>query len=116
MILRIVLGLILVIFGANKFGQFMPQPELSGDAAEFMGTLGKAGYFQILGILEIGIGLLLLVNKWVPFALVVLASLAVNFLIFHLNYDIAGIGGAALVSILTIVLIYSNWHKYKSLF
>lgn len=116
MILRIVLGLILVIFGANKFGQFMPQPAFAGEAAEFMGALGKAGYFQILGILEIAIGLLLIVNKWVPFALVVLAPIVVNILIFHFNYDLAGIGAGALVSVLTTLLIYSNWHKYKSLF
>jgi len=116
MVLRIILGLILLIFGANKFGHFMPQPELTGDAGAFMGALGGAGYFTILGILEIVIGLLLVINKWVPFALILLAPLAVNFLIFHLTYDTAGIGPAAIVSLITIVLLYVNKDKYKALF
>ena len=116
MALRIILGLVLIIFGANKFGHFMPSPELTGDAATFMGALGGAGYFTILGVLEILIGLLLVLNKWVPFALVLLAPLVVNFLIFHLKYNIEGIGPSALVSLLTIVLFYANWDKFKTLF
>ncbi|HFC30363.1 MAG TPA: DoxX protein [Oceanospirillales bacterium] len=116
MVLRIILGLILVIFGANKFGHFMPSPELTGDAATFMGSLAGAGYFTILGVLEIFIGLLLILNKWVPFALVLLAPLVVNFLIFHLTYDMGGILPASIVTILSIVLIYANWNKFKTLF
>jgi len=116
MALRIILGLILIIFGANKFGHFMPSPELTGDAANFMGALGGAGYFTILGVLEILIGLLLVINKWVPFALILLAPLAVNFLIFHLKYNMEGIGPAAIVSLLTVVLLYANKDNYKSLF
>lgn len=116
MILRVILGLVLIIFGANKFGNFMPMPEMSGDAAEFMGVLGKAGYFEILGVLEIIIGLFLIFNKWVGLALVVLAPLAFNMLLYHFNYDMGGIGGAALVSILTIALFYGNWGRFKTLF
>lgn len=116
MALRIILGLILIIFGANKFGHFMPSPELTGDAATFMGAIAGAGYFTILGVLEIIIGLLLVLNKWVPFALILLAPLVVNFLIFHLNYNMEGIGPAALVTLLTVVLFYANKNKYKELF
>ncbi len=116
MALRIILGLILIIFGANKFGHFMPSPELTGDAANFMGALFGAGYFTILGILEIVIGLLLVINKWVPFTLVLLAPLVVNFLIFHLTYNIEGIGPAAIVSLLAIILLYSYKDKFKALF
>jgi len=116
MALRIILGLVLIIFGANKFGHFMPSPELTGDAATFMGALFGAGYFTILGVLEIVIGLLLILNKWVPFALVLLAPLVVNFLIFHLKYNMEGIGPAAIVSLLTIVLLYANKDKFKTLF
>ena len=116
MILRLVLGLILLVFGLNKFLHFLPMPPMEGDAAEFMGALGKAGYFPILGILEIGIGLLLVMNKWIGLALVALAPIVVNFLIYHFAHDIAGTGPAAIVAILTIVLIYANWGRFKTLF
>jgi len=111
------LGLILIVFGANKFLNFMPTPELTGGAADFMGALGNTGYmFPLIGALEVITGLLLIFNKWVPFALVVIAPLAVNMLLYHLKFDLAGIGGAAVVSLLTVVLIYFNWNHYKSLF
>ena len=116
MVLSLLLGLVLLVFGLNKFFHFMPMPPMEGEAAEFMGALGKAGYFPILGVLEVFIGLLLVTKKWTGFALVLLAPLAVNMLIFHLKYDIAGIGAAALVSILTIALFYANWGRFKSLF
>ncbi len=114
-ILRIVLGLIFVVFGANKFAGFLPEPELAGEAAEFMGALFKAGYFPILGVLEVFAGILLLTNKWVGFALVIASALVVNFLIFHIAHDIAGLPPAVLVTALTIALIYGNWGRFKSL-
>lgn len=115
--LRIVLGLILIVFGANKFLNFMPMPELTGGAADFMAALGKTGYmFPTIGAIEVVAGLFLIFNKWVPFALVLIAPLAVNMLLYHITFDLAGIGGAAVVSLLTIILIYFNWNHFKSLF
>ncbi len=115
MILRIILAIVLIVFGLNKFAHFLPDPEVTGEAAEFLGALGKAGYFPILGVLEILAGFLLLTNKWVGFALVLTSALAANFLIFHVKYDLAGSGPAALVTLLTIALIYGNWGRFRSL-
>jgi len=117
MALRIVLGLILIIFGANKFIGFMPSPELPEAAGNFMGALASTGYmFPLIGAVEVIVGLLLVLNKWVPFALILLAPVAVNMLLFHLKLAPGGTGPAALVTILNIMLIYANWDKYKSLF
>ncbi len=117
LILRIVLGLILVIFGANKFAHFMPMPPMEGNAATFMNGLGVSGYmFPLLGMLEILIGILLITKKAVPFALILLAPLAVNMILFHLSMAPSGIGPAAIVFILNAVLIYFHWDKYKALF
>lgn len=117
MILKIVLGLILIIFGANKFFNFIPMPPMEGNAATFMGGLGASGYmFPLLGILQIGIGILLILNKAVPFALILLAPLAVNMVLFHVAMAPAGIAAAALVFILNAYLMYSNWDKFKGLF
>jgi len=117
LILRIVLGILLIIFGANKFLNFMPMPPMEGDAATFMGGLAVSGYmFPLLGILEILIGILLILNKAVPFALILLAPLAVNMVLFHAAMAPAGIGAAALVFILNAYLMYANWDKFKGLF
>ena len=117
LVLRILLGIILVIFGANKFFNFMPMPPMQGDASTFMGGLGVSGYmFPLLGVMEILIGLMLLLKKWVAFALILLAPLAVNMVLFHLAMDPGGIAAAALVFLFNAVLIYANWDKYKGLF
>ena len=117
MVLRILLGLLLIVFGANKFLGFMPAMEMPAPAGNFMGALMESGYFfKFLGATEIIVGLLLLVKKWVPFALVVLAPISVNIIFFHLFLAPAQIMPAVVVALLNIILIYANWDKYKPLF
>jgi uncharacterized membrane protein YphA (DoxX/SURF4 family) len=117
MVLRLLLGLILLVFGANKFFQFMPMPPMEGPPADFMGALGNTGYmFPLIAVTEIVAGILLLFNKWKGLALIFASILSVNIILFHLALDPSGIGLAALVAILTTVLVYSNWKKFKTLF
>ncbi|RAR46404.1 DoxX family membrane protein [Flavobacterium lacus] len=116
-LMRILLGAILVVFGLNKFLSFIPAPELPENAANFINSLASTGYvLQVVGVIEILIGLLLLLNKWVAFALVVLVPISVNILLFHLFLDIPGISGALLVAIFNGILMYKLWPKYKPLF
>ena len=115
--MRILLGAILVVFGLNKFLNFIPAPELPENAADFINSLASTGYvLQVVGVIEILIGLLLLLNKWVAFALVVLVPISVNILLFHLFLYIPGISGALLVAIFNGILMYKLWPKYKPLF
>ncbi|WP_117881398.1 DoxX family membrane protein [Aureibaculum luteum] len=118
LVLRILLGLILVIFGANKFYPFMPAPtEMSEGAMSFMGALGKSGYmFPLIGGVEVIVGLLLLLKKWVPFALILLAPVAVNMVLFHLVLEPGSIAPALAVFVINAILIYANWDKFKTLF
>ena len=117
MALRIILGLILIVFGANKFIGFMPSPELPEAAGNFMGALASTGYmFPLIGAVEVIVGILLILNKWVPFAVVLLAPVAVNMVLFHLKLAPVGIVPAALVAIINGFLIYVNWDKFKALF
>lgn len=116
-IVRILLGIILILFGANKFIRFIPLPELPEQANNFMTSLGQTGYIlKIVGVLEIIIGSLLLMKKWVAFALNLLAPISINILLFHVFLDLKGIGGALLVAVLNGILIYKYWTHYKTLF
>jgi hypothetical protein len=81
---RIVLGLIFVVFGLNGFLQFLPPPPLEGSAAAFMGALAATGYmFPLIKGTEVVAGALLLGNRYVPLALVLLAPVVVNIVLFH---------------------------------
>ena len=117
MVLRLLLGLILIVFGTNKFFQFIPSPPMEGPPADFMGALFVTGYmFPMIAITEIIAGLLLLINKWTGLALILTATISLNIVLFHLVLAPAGIAAAALVAVLNVVLIYANWKKFKSLF
>lgn len=112
MVVRILLGLILLVFGLNKFLQFMPMPETTPEAGALMGAFMAVGYmFPLIAITEIVVGALLLINKVKPLALVMLVPLVVNILLFHIFLDPAGIGAGALVAILHIALIVMNKEK-----
>lgn len=114
---RIFLGIVLLVFGANKFFKFIPLPELPEQAANFMTSLGETGYvLKAVGVLEIGIGILLLLKKWVAFALTLLAPISINIVLFHLFLDVAGSAGALLVFVLNAILIYKYWKNFKTLF
>lgn len=123
-IIRFLLGLILIVFGANKLVMiinetgFMPQPALPAEASSFMTSLGATGYIlPLVGALEVYIGILLILKKWVPFALILLAPISVNILLFHFFLDLSGgMIGAVLVAILNGILIYKHWPQFKPLF
>lgn len=116
-IVKIALGILLLIFGANKFLHFIPLPPMVGPAGDFMNSLGATGYvLPIVGLLEIFVGAMLLLKKWVPFVLILLAPISINIVLFHLFLDIPGVGAALLVAVLNGVLIYKNWSSFKPLF
>ena len=116
-IVRIVLALSLIVFGANKLFHFIPLEAPTGAAGDFMNSLGATGYiFPVIGVLEIIIGIQLLVKKWVAFALILLAPITINILLFHLFLDIPGLSIAFMVVIFNGILIYKHWQQYKPLF
>ena len=116
-ILKIVLGLVLLVFGINKFFNFIPMPELPAQATDFMASLGATGYvLPVVGTLEAIVGLLLIFNKWVPFALLLLAPISANILLFHLFLDLPGIAIALVIAVLNAILIVKYWKSYSPLF
>ncbi|WP_447635303.1 DoxX protein [Flavobacterium microcysteis] len=118
-LVRVLLGLVLLVFGLNKFYPlpFLPTPQLPEQAADFMGSLAATGYvLPIIGILEIFIALLLFTKNWIAFALILLVPISLNILLFHLFLDIPSIGGAILVAVLNGILIYKHWPQYRPLF
>lgn len=116
-ILRLLLGVSLLIFGINKFIGFIPMFEMPVAAANFMESLETTGYvLYVVAVLEIIIGFLLLLNKWVPFSLVLLAPISVNILLFHIFLDVSDIFVAIVIASLNAILIYKYWKSYRPLF
>lgn len=81
---RFTLGAIFFVFGLNGFIGFLPAPPLEGPAATFIGGLAASGYmFPWIKGTEVLVGLSLLTNRFVPLALVILAPISLNILLFH---------------------------------
>lgn len=101
LIARIILGLIYFVFGLNGFLQFMPMPELTEEGAALMGALAATGYFfPVLELVEVVSGALLLLGRFVPLALVLLAPVSVQIFLFHTSIEPAGLAMAILILLL----------------
>lgn len=75
----------LFVFGAIMFF-FVPykQPALAGDLKTFMEGLTASGYLlKLIKGTELVCGLALLVNRFVPLALVILCPIIINILFVH---------------------------------
>jgi len=80
-IARYLMGLIFVVFGLNKFFNFIPSgPMPTGLAGEFMNVFITTKYAMLVGSFEVVGGLFLLANRFVPLALAFLAPVIVNIL------------------------------------
>jgi uncharacterized membrane protein YphA (DoxX/SURF4 family) len=85
-VVRILMGLPLVAFGLNAFLNFIPQPEtpMPEGAMAFAGALMNTGYMmQLIGVTQLIVGLFLVLNRFVPLALVLFAPFMVNSVAFH---------------------------------
>jgi putative oxidoreductase len=105
LIARLLLGLIFLVFGLNGFLHFIPMPPPKGLAAQqFGGAIFASHYWVVVfGIQVIG-GVLLLVNRFVPLALVLLGPVIVNIFFFHMLMAPEGIPLAIVVVVLWVIL------------
>ena len=83
---RYLLGTTFFVFGLNGFLNFIPPPAegIPAAAAAFGGALAQTGYmFPLIKGTEVLAGALLLANRWVSLALLLLAPIVVNIIAFH---------------------------------
>lgn len=125
-VLRIGLGLMLLIFGLNKFIWFLQDFDFTGyleaqylfDALRYSWSenTGNGYIMRLVGLTEVVVSLLLIIKKWVPFALVMLVPVSINIVLFHAFLNIPNIGLAIAVALINGYLMYRNWGAYKTLF
>ncbi|HEY3742238.1 MAG TPA: hypothetical protein VGL53_20445 [Bryobacteraceae bacterium] len=104
-IARYLLGIIFTLFGLNGFLHFIPQtPPDSPLAVQYLTVLTESHYMVLPFLIQLIGGLLLLANRYVPLALVLLAPILVNILLFHSLMDPPHIGPGLLATILWFVV------------
>jgi uncharacterized membrane protein YphA (DoxX/SURF4 family) len=117
LIARLLLGLIFVVIGLNGFLNFLNMgPMPTGLAGQFIGALFQSHYFFVVAALQIFGGALLLVNRFVPLALILLGPVIVNILLYHLLLNPVGIGLAIAVTVLWFIVFYGHRQYFSSIF
>ena len=106
-IARFLLGFIFLVFALNGFLHFIPASLPSGTAGQFVGALFVSHYLVVVFLLQLVAAVLLLINRYVPLALTLLAPIIVNILLFHLLMALNGLPLALVVTVLWIVVYLS---------
>jgi uncharacterized membrane protein YphA (DoxX/SURF4 family) len=115
-IARILLGLIFVLFGSNGFLHFLPMPPLpQGVTGEYLHAFFASGYVYVISGFQLAGGLLLLIGRFVPLGLTILAAIIVNIWAFHLLMAPEGLPPAVVVTILELFLVWSYRDRFAGI-
>lgn len=113
--IRIIFGFILLVFGIIEVFKLSTM-HFSGHAQVLMDALVGAEYFfPIIGGIEIISGVSLIMNRFVPLALLLMMPISINFLLFHLFLDATSIPPAIVIFVLNGYLLFAHAKYYKSL-
>ena len=115
-IARYLMGVIFLVFGLNGFLHFIPLPPPSGVAGQFMGALYVSHFLWVIFAFQVIPGVLLLVNRYVPLALAVLAPVIVNILCFHALMAPSGLPLAIVVAVLWVLTFVDVRSAFAGLF
>ncbi|WP_370949321.1 hypothetical protein AB5J62_17735 [Amycolatopsis sp. cg5] len=113
---RVLMGLVFTVFGLNGFLMFMPG-DASGmpeGALKFSIALFETGYMnQLVSGIQLLVGVLLLVNRFVPLALTLLAPIVVGIFAFHLFLAPSGLLIAGAVAAGEIYLAWAHRDAFR---
>jgi uncharacterized membrane protein YphA (DoxX/SURF4 family) len=117
-IARTLFGLAFFVFGLDGFLHFLPQPTTPPPegAMAFAIALMKSGYmFPLIKGTELAAGALLLCNRFVPLALVLLAPVLINIVAFHAFLAPEGLAIAVTLLAIELALVWAYRAAYRPL-
>jgi uncharacterized membrane protein YphA (DoxX/SURF4 family) len=113
-LVRILMGLMFLFFGLNGFFNFMPAPkEMPQDMMAVLGGLMKGGYMTVVSATEVIAGVLLLLNRFVPLALALIAPIVVGIITFHVAIAPATIGPGIVVLAMELYLAWAYRNAFR---
>jgi uncharacterized membrane protein YphA (DoxX/SURF4 family) len=114
-IVRILMGLMFLVFGLNGFLHFIPEPKggMPEKAMAFAGALMNTGYMMpLVSGTQLLVGVLLLLNRFVPLALALIAPILVGIVTFHIFLAPSSIAPGI---VLLVMELYLAW-AYRNAF
>ncbi|CAM4095002.1 DoxX family membrane protein [Gillisia hiemivivida] len=113
--IRIFFGVFLLFFGLDHFFNYIPFPEMAPEANEYFGNLLSTGAMQLVGVVEILAGLAFIFNKFGGLMALILMSVSINAVLFHISLDPEKIWGALVLLALNITMVYFYRNQYREL-
>ena len=114
-IVRVLLGLMFVVFGLNAIHPFLKMGEMpQGLAGDFMKALFVRNYFKAIGVFQV-IGGLCLFLGFVPLGLLFIGPILVNILLFHIFLQPQGIANGIIASILALFLFWAYRRSFAGI-
>ena len=116
---RVLLGLMFFVFGLNGFLNFIPTPppeSMPAGLVAFSEAMMKTGYLlKLVKGTEVLVGALLLLNRFVPLALTLLAPVIVNIVAVHAFLAPSGIVMAVVILALELYLAWSYRSAFRAM-
>ena len=116
LVARLLLALIFVVFGLNGFLHFIKGPMPEGIAGQFAAALFGSKYYVVIFGVQLISGILFLVNRFVPLAVVLIGPVIVNILCFHGLLGAPGLPMAIVVALLWAIVAIRNKQHLAGIF
>jgi putative oxidoreductase len=111
-VIRYLFGAAMTFFGISNLFQLLPPHQFPEEAGRLMQAFTDSGYIlQAVGLTQLLLGIALLLNRFIPLALLLFAPVVVNVLLFHLFLDVKSILMAMpVIGITTFLFVYNKSH------
>lgn len=108
-IITLIFGLFWLVFGLNNFLHAFPVPEASESGKAFMGALEQSGYvLPLVYATEIIAGLLCIAGRFVPLALLLLAPVTANIILYDAFLNPSGLLIGAIIAGVHAMIFYAK--------
>lgn len=110
----VLLGLLMINSGLNKFFSYMPIPETSEELAQVMNAFKIIKWiFPLVALIEIIAGVLIIIPKMRALGALLILPVMVGIVLQHLVHDLYSIGLAVVLFAINCWIIANNWKLYR---
>jgi putative oxidoreductase len=113
---RLLLGLTFLIFGLNHLLMFIHMPMPTGDALAILTLMMAHKWFVVYGLMEAAAGLMLLLGRFVPLGLTLLAAIGFNILLFSITLEPKMAGFPIFLALLELLVVYGYRSSFAGIF
>ncbi len=113
---RLLLGVLFLVFGLNGFLHFIHMASPTGIAGQYLGVLFVSHYLVAVFSVQLIAGVLLLANRFVALALILLGPVIVNILLFHSLMAPEGLPLALFATLLWVIVFCGAYRAFAGIF